>query len=206
MNIAGRTIRQAFLATILMAPGVLAAQGPVSTGTTAAGSVDPAWFTVSPPDNLVEAYVLSRGGGVPGSYGWIGVTPSGSVEGGVADGNLTRFTYMFETSFMGSGITGATFQCAVDDGFTSIMLNGVVVAGGGCDLYNASTNRVLSGFNTGQNVLRFTTTGNGVTDGLMVHFTGYSGDVVTTPEPTSLVLLATGLVGIVGAVSRKRRA
>lgn len=205
MNITGRTMRQALVA-VLATPCMLAAQGPVSTGTTSAGTVDPAWFSVSPPNNVVEAYVLSRAGGVPGSYGWIGVTPSGSVEGGQADGNLTRFTYMFETSFMGGGITSATFQCAVDDGFTSITLNGVVVADGGCDLYNPTTNRVLSGFNAGQNVLRFTTTGNGVTDGLLVHFTSYNGEVTVTPEPASVLLLASGLLGVFGVSTRKRRA
>lgn len=206
MNIAGRTLRQALVATLLVMPCALGAQGPLSTGTTAPGTVDPAWFTVTPPDNVVEAYVLSRVGGVPGGYGWIAVSPSGSVPGGVADGNLTRFTYMFETSFMGGGITGATFQCAVDDGFTSITLNGVVVAGGGCDLYNATTDRVLTGFNAGQNVLRFTTTGNGVTDGLLVHFTGYNGEVTVTPEPASMILLATGLAGVLAVMRRKRAA
>jgi len=206
MNIAGRTVRQALVATLVMAPCTLVAQGPISTGTTAPGTTDPAWYVVTAPGSINDAFVLSRAGGVPGSYGWIGVTPSGTVEGGVADGNLSRFTYMFETSFMGGGITGATFQCAVDDGFTSITLNGVVVTGGGCDLYNVTTNRSLTGFNPGQNVLRFTTTGNGVTDGLLVKFTSFDGEVTATPEPSSMILLATGLGGIVAVLRRKRAA
>lgn len=206
MNIAGRTVRQALVAALLVAPCTLVAQGPISTGTTAPGTVDPAWYVVTAPGSVADAFVLSRAGGVPGSYGWIAVSPSGSVPGGAADGNLTRFTYIFETSFTGGGITGATFQCAVDDGFTSITLNGVVVTGGGCDLYNVTTNRALTGFSAGQNVLRFTTTGNGVTDGLLVHFTSFDGEVTMTPEPSSMILLATGLGGVVAVLRRKRAA
>jgi hypothetical protein len=203
VNIAGRTVRQALVAVLLAAPCTLAAQGPISTGTTAPGTVDPAWYVVTAPGSVADAFVLSRGN-VPGSYGWIAVSQSGSVPGGAADGNFTRFTYVFETRFMGGGITGATFQCADDDGFTSIMLNGVVVGNGGCDQYNAVTDRVLTGFDAGQNVLRFTSTGNGITDGLMVHFTGYTGEVTATPEPSSMILLATGLVGVFGAMRRNR--
>lgn len=205
MNITARALRHATAAVILLAPLKLMAQGPASTGTTDPGTVDPFWYVVQPgdPATIANAFVLSRGN-VPGSYSWIAVSPTGTVPGGAADGNFSRDTYIFETSFTGGGVTGATYQCAYDDAFVSVMLNGQVVQGAGCDQYNMANTFTLSGFNAGTNLLRFTSSGNGVTDGLVVHFTSLAGDVTATPEPTSLVLLATGLAGVVGALRRKR--
>ena len=207
MNISARTLRHAIAAALILAPLELVAQGPVSTGTTAPGTVDPVWYVVNPGDpvTLANAFVLSRGN-VPGSYSWIAVSPDGSLPGGAPDGTFDRFTYMFETTFTGGGITGATYQCAYDDAFVSITLNGLAVAGAGCDQYNPTNSFTLTGFDPGTNVLRFTSSGNGVTDGLMVHFTSLQGDLTVTPEPASIVLFATGLVGVFGAVRRKRSA
>ena len=166
--------------------------------------MDPFWYVINPGSGAHDpAYVLARGN-VPGSYSWIATSPDGSLPGGQADGVFDRFTYMFETTFTGGGITGATYQCTYDDAFLSILLNGVIVDGAGCDAYNVANDYTLTGFNAGSNVLRFTSSGNGVTDGLMVHFTGVTREVTPTPEPSSIVLLATGLVGILGAVRQKR--
>ena len=211
MKIVSRMLRHTLAAGLLLAPVMVWAQGPVSTahltGPSPGGTIDLEWNVSVSGGSFFDAFVLPRGGGVAGDYGWIGASASGTLEGGVADGNLTRFSYAYETTFIGSTATGATFQCAVDDGIVSVILNGSLVSSDGCDLYSfGPTDRTLAGFNAGLNTLRFNTTGNGVTDGLLVHISSISNDVTATPEPASIVLLATGLAGVFGAVRRKRSA
>jgi hypothetical protein len=50
----------------------------------------------------------------------------------------------------------------------------------------------------GANTLSFNTTGDGTTDALNVSFT-------STPEPSSMALLGTGLIGLVPMFRRKRK-
>jgi hypothetical protein len=98
----------------------------------------------------------------------------------------------------------ATYQCARDDAFTSVMLNGALVAGATCNDYSFTTPFTLTGFTDGLNTLQFNIGGNGITDGLIVNFTSVITPTSAVPEPTTIVLFASGLIGI-AFVGRARR-
>ena len=202
-----RTIgRHAAAALLLFAPAVLSAQGPVSTGEVNNGINDLAWqVSVNPgSEAFFSAFLIEPRPGVwepnsPGNYLWIGATRSGTLpNGGPGDGS-PRFAYTFRTVFTGGMVTDATFRCAVDNTLRSITLNGVLVDAG-CGGFTFGGTGTLSGFNAGANTLEFVVVGDGITDGLLVSI----DQVTTTPEPGSLALLATGLIGV-GFVVRRRR-
>lgn len=187
----------------LAVPAVVAAQGPRSTGLAAIGSIDPNYQVSVNGGAFGNAFVLNRGGGVAGMYQWIGASVSGSLPNGQPDGNLTRFSYSYRTTFLGGAVTGFSYQCALDDVFTSITLNSVAVASG-CDQYTFGTTRTISGIAAGSNTLDFTMAGNGTTDGFLVNITA-TQIRTTVPEPATVAFMGAGLLALGGVVARRRR-
>jgi hypothetical protein len=192
------TLRRLVVGALFLTPAAMLAQAPMSTGTTAIGSNDPFWDVSVNGGAFYDASVLDRTGGTATSN-WIGASPSGSLPGGDYSQNFEHFLYSYQTSFMGASGMTLTFQCARDDAFFSLMLNDAVITdNAACPGYGISNSFTLAnGFRDGMNVLQFNIGGNGVTDGLQVNITGVTNETTTTPEPNTLLLVASGLVGLV---------
>lgn len=199
------TLRHTVVAALLLAPALVSAQGPVSTGTTAVGTNDPFWDVSVNGGAFYDAFVLGRLGGTSTSK-WIGASASGTLAGGDFSQNFNLFLYSFQTMFTGTSGMSVTYRCARDDTFFSVMLNGATVAGATCPWYDLTTSfTISSGFNDGSNTLQFNIGGNGTTDGLLVDITDVTIPT-TVPEPTSIILFASGLIGIAFAGRGRRKA
>lgn len=140
------------------------------------------------------------------AYSWIAATSNASGGGG---------NYLFRTLFVLTADEAASaslsFRCAVDNnpgpsGYFSLNMGsfGGACGSGATGFQFTGTQTISSGFSAGANELRFHVTGDNTTDGLVVG----NMDLTTSaiPEPASIVLLATGLIGVAGIVSRRRRA
>lgn len=201
-----------------LAPGAASAQTPPAN-TGAPGNVnalfqDALWqVSTNGGATWSQAYQVQGPPSPPwlpasSTYSWISATSSGSGGGG---------NYWFRTMFDLTGYNPAsavmTFQCAIDnypDANSYYSLNGGAYGGNCGNTYTgyqfAGVNTVNSGFVSGVNNLIFHFTGDGTTDGLVVGDMTLSAQVTATPEPASMMLVATGLIGVIGVVRRRRGA
>lgn len=209
-----RLTRRLVVALALVVPSVAAAQAPASTGVNVNSSGQDTRWDVQVTNSggtsaFFDALLVTS---PPGAWrantagsAWISAASNGSV--GLAS------TYAYQMTFTVGGLPSATslsFQCAVDNFFEGYYLNGVLMSTTGCGQqasYNFTGVRTLtSGFVAGQNVLEFRSRGDGTTDGLNVEITAFSSQVSNVPEPATLALTATGLLGVLALARQRQRA
>jgi hypothetical protein len=151
-----------------------------------------------------------------GSSEWVGSTATSGPDGTV---DPPKGIYTYSTTFTAAPTFSGTIDVLADD-TTSVWLNGVQIAGAGTgnDNHCESTGInclipvtiTLGTFKTGLNTLTFevvqagTENPGGDPEGL--DFNGSISNSSATPEPSTLLLLGTGLLGSAGAMFRKMRA
>jgi hypothetical protein len=160
---------------------------------------EPPWVSPSTLPGFATNPAAWTSGPNPGSTGPVNPVPNGTYD------YQTRFT----TSDLGAiSISG---NLSADDRVIGIKINGVNATTTGIPTtdqgyaafyaFTASAPGTISGVNTIDFLVANT---NLVVEGLLVQFTAASTSA-TTPEPASIVLLGSGLVGLVAYGGFRRR-
>jgi hypothetical protein len=134
----------------------------------------------------------------PNSF-WISTNATGSLPGGVGD-NQPRVNYGYKTIFT-SGADPIQMTVWTDNVFIGLTLDGSAVVPGGFAPPSTPFGPQVFTFSpatSGEHTLLLYTVGDGLTDGINVQFS-------SVPEPSSMALLGTGLVGLIPMIRRRRK-
>lgn len=218
------TVRALIAASaFVLAPALVEGQLIVSTGTQVTGSGantrDTRWqvgfSTTGVPTTFADAFrIQNLAWSQPSGAAWIGAQgESGTLPGGIGDG-ARRFTYAARTTFSlnaGDQLT-LRMQCTIDNYWLGFFINGAQFGTTVCgpdNTFSLASEFVVgpSSFSTGLNILEFRWQGDGVTDGFVGRVNSAvvsPGNPGVVPEPSTYVLMATGLAGVFGIARRRR--
>jgi len=169
--------------------------------TARASTIDYAGFTSSTPATLT--------GGVTSGGSLILTFHQLSVNGGAAGPGTIQISLTLGTTSCGTGcfnITGGTVN--VWNGASALLFSGTFSSGTATE-FKGETDKRTGHDHQGNNLFLsgVTTGGNTVAGVIKLGRTGWFGssDTIVTPEPGTLGLLGTGLIGMAGLVRRKLR-